>query len=264
MMRPRRVSGTAFLVMATVMALLVITITSRAAAQSATPVASPIPGGVPCTNLFGIALGNACVLVLNGSPDAGPIDVYVDGQLVLQGASFGILGDFIPVTAGERQIQIVPSGDAVDDAVIDSVVDLQEGVAYEVAALGEIADIRLQALPVDTRPLPANTSRLRAVHAAPDAPAIDLALTVGESVLQDLENGEVSEYIALPAGTYDLEARIAGTTDLALPLPGTVLIPNTAYTLYLTGLVEEGSLGATLVPVLISPEIAGAVATPVS
>jgi len=122
----------------------------------------------------------------------------------------------------------------------------------------------MQALPVDTRPLAEDASRVRVMHSAPDAPAIDLALTAGESVIPDLENGDVSDSIGLPANTYDLEARIAGTTDLALPLPGTVFAPATVYTVYVTGLVAEGSLGATLVPVFIAPEIAAASATPVS
>ncbi|MBW3633620.1 MAG: DUF4397 domain-containing protein, partial [Chloroflexi bacterium] len=166
-------------------------------------------------------------------------------------------------TAGERQIQIVPTGTAIADAVLDTRVDLAEGVAYEVAALGAVDDLRLQVLPVDTRPIAENTSRLRVVHASPDAPAIDLALTGGDVVIEDVENREVSEYEVLPSNTYDLEARIAGTTDLALPLPGTVLIPNTTYTVYVTGLVAEGSLGATLVPVFVAPGIAGTAATPI-
>ena len=258
----RRILVAPFLLSA-VTALMVITGVPLVRAQGATPVASPLPGGVPCTNLFGIALGNACVLFLHGSPDAGPVDVYVDGELVLTGASFGVLGDFVPVTAGERQIQIVPAGAAITTAVLDTRVDLDEGIAYEVAALGAVDDLRLQVLPVDTRPLEENTSRLRVVHASPDAPAIDLAITGGDVVLEDLENGEVSDYAVLPSDTYDLEARIAGTTDLALPLPGTILFANTTYTVYVIGLVADGTLGATLVPVFVSPEIAGAAATPV-
>jgi hypothetical protein len=249
-------------IMAAIVALAAMAGLPTVGAQQATPVATPIAGGVPCTNLFGIALGNACVLILHGSPDAGPVDVYVDGELVLEGAVFGVLGDFIPVTAGAHQIQVAPSGAAIDNAIVDAEVDLVEGVAYEVAALGLVEDIRLQALPVDTRPLAPNTSRLRVVHASPDAPAIDLAFTGGDVVVDNLEPGEVSAYVDFASDTYDLEARVAGTTDLALPLPGTVLVPNTVYSVYVTGLVEDGSLGATFVPVLVSPDIAAA--TPVA
>lgn len=257
-----------------VVAAAMLMATSRlphAAAQQATPVAtplpvaaaSPVPGSVPCTNLFGIALGNACVLIVHGSPDAGPVDVYIDGQLVLAGDTFGALGEFIPVPAGEHRIQIVPNGAALDAAVLDGVVTLSDGIAYEVAALGPVDEIRLQALAVDTRPVAANSARLRVVHAATDAPAIDLALTGGDVMREDIAPGEVSAYADFASDVYDLEARVAGTDDLALPLPGIALLPNTVYTLFVTGLVEDGSLGFTLVPVFVSPDIAGAAATPV-
>jgi len=47
----------------------------------------------------------------------------------------------------------------------------------------------------------------------------------------------------VPAGTYDLEARIAGTMDVALALPGIALQDGLTYTAYATGLVADiGSL----------------------
>ena len=76
-------------------------------------------------------------------------------------------------------------------------------------------------------------------------------------VVPDVAFGEASGYADVPAGTYELEARIAGTDDVALPMPGTVLAPNTSYTVYVVGQVADASLGMVLVPVLVSPDIAG-------
>ena len=93
-------------------------------------------------------------------------------------------------------------------------------------------------------------------------PAIDFALLGGEPVIADLEPGEVSDYVELPVALYDFEARVAGATDVAAPIPGILMRPNTVYSIYVIGLVEDGSLTATLVPVLVSPDIAAA--TPVA
>jgi hypothetical protein len=227
-------------------------------------VATPVVSGVPCTNLFGIALGNACVIVVQASPEAGAVDLYVDGQLALASLTYGTLNDFVPVTAGERQLQIVPSGAAVADAVIDTTVFLEDGIAYEVAAVGAADEIAAEVYPVSTTPLPEATARVRVVHASPDAPAVDLAVTGGNVLLDNVAYRDISGYVEIPAGTYELEARVAATSDLALPLPGTLLAPNIVHTIYVLGLVEDASLGAMIVPVLISPDITGAVATPVS
>jgi hypothetical protein len=117
-MRSRRWFPAVFAILGMVAVLAAPLGAQRTSAQTATPVATPvaapIPGSIPCTTLFGIASGNACVLVLHGVAQGGPVDVYVDGQPTVQGAAFGILNDYIPVTAGNRQIQIVPSGTALE------------------------------------------------------------------------------------------------------------------------------------------------------
>jgi hypothetical protein len=229
----------------------------------ATPVASPVAGSVPCTTLFGIVAGNACLLALNGSSDAGPLDLYMDGSFLVPGVTFGTLGDFIPVAAGQHQFQFVPSGAPLTSAVMTTRVDLREGVAYQLAALGPIAAGHTELLPADTRTLPAQTARIRFVHGSDDAPAIDLAITGGVPIIADLRPGTISDVINVPAGTYALEVRRAGTDNVILPLPGTILNPNTSYTFYLIGSQARGSLGVVLVPVLIPPE-AAAVATPIA
>lgn len=250
--RTRRISSVAVAAIAFVLTI------GPLAAQQASPAATPgTLAGEPCTNLFGIALGNACVVVVHASPDAGPIDVYVDDELALPGLTYGTLNDFVPVNAGDRRIRIVPAGAALADAVIDGQVALVDGVAYELAAIGPIDGLDAAVLPVVTDPLAADAARVRLVHAAPDAPAVDIATIGGDVLIADVSFGEASGYAEVPAGTYEVEARIAGTEDVALPMPGTVFAPNTSYTVYVVGQVADASLGMVIVPVLISPDIAG-------
>lgn len=237
------------------------------AAQDATPVAtpmaSPVAGGVPCTALFGIAAGNACVLMLNGSDDAGPLDVYLDGALLIPGESFGTLGDFVPAPAGEHTFQFVPSGAPLENAVLTTRVDLQEGIAYQLAALGPVASLSGRLLPVDTRPLRQEGARLRMLNGSPDAPALDLAITGGVPIVADLRRGAVSPAIDVPSGTYALEVREAGTDTVLLPLPGTALNPNTSYTFFVIGTQRGGTFGVILVPVAVPPAaLAGATPVP--
>lgn len=232
--------------------------------QVATPVASPVAGGVPCTTLFGITPGNACLLVLHGSRDAGPLDLYIDGALAIPGTAFAGLGDFIPVAAGEHVFQFVPSGAAPETAIDSFTANLLDGVAYEVAVLGPVAEIQGQILPVDTRPIMENNTRIRMVNGSTEPGPVDLSIAGGVPLVVDLGPGQTSIPIEVPSGTYALEVRAAGTTDILLPLPGTNLFPNTTYTFYLTGNAADGTLGISLVPVLIPPDLAAPAATPVA
>ena len=93
-----------------VVAAAMLIATSRlphAAAQQATPVAtplpvaaaSPVPGSVPCTDLFGIALGNACVLIVHGSPEACKEHI---GRYVANGVTTPALA-VLPFGVDQRQ-----------------------------------------------------------------------------------------------------------------------------------------------------------------
>jgi hypothetical protein len=244
---------------------------TRLSAQDATPVASPvispvaspIAGSVPCTALFGIAEGQACLLTLNGTAALGALDLYIDGTLAVAGIPFASLGEYIPVSAGEHEFALVPSGQPPANAAIVRRGTLAEGTAYELSTFGAGSDLRVLILPVDTRPLAEGTSRLRLVHGSPDIPALDLAITGGVPLVRGVPPGQASPAIDVPTGVYELEVRVAGTEDVLLPLPGIALLPNTTYSVYVSGSPAQGSLGATLAPVFIAPDIAAS-ATPVA
>lgn len=247
------------LVVLLVASLLAFAPLPQVRAQSATPSAS---APIPCTDLFGIAdPETGCVLIIHAAPDAGPVDVYLDGDLALSGAEFGILGDFLPVPAGAHQVQVAPAGGDPADSVIDTELTIESGVAYEVAAVGVGGAYQLVPVVVDSTPVSSEEARVRVVHAGPDAPAVDVAVTEGDVLISDLAYLESSEALIVPAATYDLEVRPAGTTDVAFALPGTVLEGGFAYSVYAIGLLADGTLGAIIVPLQLD---AAALATPVA
>jgi hypothetical protein len=80
---------------------------------------------------------------------------------------------------------------------------------------------------------------VRFFHGSPDAPAVDIAVTGGPVLFANVPFQTGTEYLEVPAGSYDLEARIAGTMDVALALPGIELQDGLTYTAYATGLVAD-------------------------
>ncbi|MBL8944834.1 MAG: DUF4397 domain-containing protein [Myxococcales bacterium] len=85
----------------------------------------------------------------------------------------------------------------------------------------------------DTTTGPGDVAQIRVVHAAPEAPNVDIYVAGStDPVITDLAYGEASDYLEVPAGTYDFEVRAAGapaedapvysTGDLDLPAGATV------------------------------------------
>jgi hypothetical protein len=249
-MLSRRLSSIAFsgVVPVLVSALLLGAAAPAAAGQSA---ATPEAGAMACTEALGIgAEGDACINVIHASPDAPAVDVYVDGEAALTEFEFGTASGWVAVPAGEHQIQVAAAGSDVESAVIDVEAELMAGEAYEIAATGLLAEIAPQIYPVNLSAVGSEEepmARIRVVHASPDAPAVDVAVTGGDVLISELAFPDASEYLEVPAGSYDLEVRPAGATDVVLELPGVELEGGTAYSVYAIGLAGDGSL--TVLPV---------------
>jgi LPXTG-motif cell wall-anchored protein len=64
----------------------------------------------------------------------------------------------------------------------------------------------------------------------------------------NIEFKGVGDYLPVDAGTYDLEARLAGTDTVALSVPGVALEEGTVYTVWAMGLAGGGEPALAAVP----------------
>lgn len=195
--------------------------------------------------------GTAFVRIAHLSPDAPAVDVRFNGAYLVQDAPFQAVTGYLPVPAGEARIQVSPAG-ATQPVVIDSTLTLSPNTSYTVAATGLLSanDLRPIVL-VDDRTTSGSQAKVRFVHASPDAPAVDVAVTGGPVIFGDVAFRENSDPAGVPGGTYNLEVRVAGTTAVALQLPGVGLASNTNYTVFAIGQLSNGSLAA--LPVVDAP-----------
>ena len=182
--------------------------------------------------------GDARLRVLHASPDAPAVDVYLDGSEAVSDLAFGSITDYVPVPSGAHAVQVFPSSaNGSGTPVIDvPTLTLDAGKDYTVAAVGKLADIEPVVL-VDNNGAPAaGNAHIRVVHASPDAPNVDIFAAGAGVVVPDLAFKEASAYLPLPAGSYDLEVRGAGSQTAVLSLPDTQLEAGRVYTAFAIGL----------------------------
>jgi hypothetical protein len=119
---------------------------------------------------------------------------------------------------------------------------LEAGTDYTVAAVGVLDSIEALVL-VDNNAAPAEgQAHIRVIHTSPDAPAVDVAVSGGDVLIADLEFGQASQYVPVPAGSYDLEVRVAGTEDVAIDIPGFVADAGAIFSVFAVGQLADGSL----------------------
>jgi hypothetical protein len=190
----------------------------------------------------------ARVRVVHASPDAPAVDVWVNGSVAFSNAPFKGITAYAGLDAATYNVQVSPTG-ATEPIVIDADLNLAAGTDYTVVAVGQLANIEPLVL-VDNNSAPAaGMAHVRFVHASPDAPAVDIAVTGGPVLFSNVAFKGVGDYLPVNAGTYDLEARVAGTDTVALSVPGVALAEGGVYTIFAMGLLE-GEPALTAVPSL--------------
>ncbi len=158
----------------------------------------------------------AGVRVVHASPDAPNVDVLVDDAQVLSSVPYLGSSSYLEVPAGTRNIKVNAAGTTT--TVIDADVPLTAGADYTVIAGGLVSDIAPIVVEDDRSAPPTGNAKVRAVHGAPSAPAVDIYVTapgadlaVATPTLTSVPFGTASGYLAIPAGEYQLRVTPAGS-----------------------------------------------------
>ena len=168
-------------------------------------------GAAPAT-----AADTATVSVLHAVPDT-PVDVYANGERLIDDFQPGTLTDPLQLPAGEYDLALFPA-DAADGSGTPLVsadgVAVPAGANATVAAhLTEAGQPVLTPFVNDTSAVPAGEGRVVVRHTAA-APAVDVRAG-GQVVAPDLTAPDEAA-LTVPAGTVSADVVLAGTDTVAI------------------------------------------------
>jgi uncharacterized protein DUF4397 len=185
----------------------------------------------------GCGTDHATVRIVQASPDAGNVDIAVDGNTVVTDLAFGSISPasgYLTVAAGNRRVEVRDTGTTTD--LINSTVDFATHGAYTLLASGKITDnTEALLLKTDDNSAPSSGNiKLRVIHDAPDAPnkgtlntcdfppCVDVYvvapgtdITNVSATIPSLAYQQASDYQSLTAGTYEII--MTDSTDPAKP-----------------------------------------------
>jgi hypothetical protein len=179
------------------------------------------------------------LMVVHASPDAPGVDFLVDGTKQNSAAlTFPNNTAYLDILSGSRNLKVNAAGTTT--TVINATVPFTKNTNYTLFAVDSLSKISTVLL-TDNLAAPASgNAHVRFVHLSPNAPAVDIAVTGGSVLLPNTAFKGSTAFTPVLAGTYNLEVRVAGTTNVALPLPGVVLQAGKIYTVF-----AKGFLGGT-------------------
>ena len=187
------------------------------------------------------------VRIFHASPNAPAVDIYLNNKIIARNLSYKQFTPYVSVAPGVYNVRIFPTGTTASP-VINTNYTFRANVIQTIAASGNLNDIEL--LPFEEPKLPQvpGKAHVRFVHLSPNTPAVDITLPNGNVIFKDISFEETSEYIPLSAGTYTLQARPTGTTNVVLTVPNVNLRTGRYYTVYAIGLLNETPALEVVIP----------------
>jgi hypothetical protein len=162
--------------------------------------------------------GEDLIRVAHMIPDFPAVDVYVDGseEPVIADLEYTEVTEYVPLGAGDHQIRVTPAGSSAL-TIYDQQVSVPSGNITAVAlptpdesggsgnGMTTTTGFQLELYGDQNTPPEESisNSRIRVVHAAPDAPPVNVM--VGQTtVFENVAFGEAG-YYDLPAGDYEFD-----------------------------------------------------------
>ena len=195
-----------------------------------------ILGASGCRNGAHDAGEAASVRLINAVPDAGGLDVSVNGRRVWKRATFRSSTGYQAVASGTYPVTL--DADGPGTTLLTQSLSFDKNQSYTLLALGQAGGrnaAQVQVLP-DEKPerLASGKASVRLVNASPGAPSIDLVVNTIVGV-KGVAYGRRSGPLALDGGAYDLQLAAAGTATMLTGPVHLSLAPGHAYTLIAMG-----------------------------
>ena len=165
--------------------------------------------------------GGGRLRLVHISPDAGPVDIVLDGDTIARNLAYRGASDYLDASAGGHTLQVSTTG--TSNVLLDSDVSIADGTDYTALVADTVASLKLIVLTDDNGPPPAGKIKVRAVHGSPHAGRVDVYVTTPEDpitgatpALTNVQFGQFSPYLDADAGSYQVRVTPTGTTDVLI------------------------------------------------
>lgn len=178
------------------------------------------------------------VRAIHASPDAPAVDIFVNDDFdepLLADVPFGAASDYLEVEPGTYNVKVTPAGN-IGVIAIDANLEFAAGTRYSVYATDVLASISPYVLVDDNRPV-ATEAKVRVVHLAPGAGAVDIYvtepggdITTLSPTFANVDFRDETGYVGLAGGEYEITVTPAGTKDAAIGPVDIVISDGGVYT----------------------------------
>jgi hypothetical protein len=204
--------------------------------------------------------GNAAVRIIHGSADAPTVAIDVGDDAAPEITDFARFDDTgvagVPLPSGTALQIAIWAGSPLAKVTVFTTPALPEGGELFVIATGLLSKqpretdgfALLAVAPTGSIGFIKQNPSVFALHASPDAPAVDIY--AGSAMLvESLAFGELSNKVQVPPGAYTLDFKATGTSGTAASATTPSLAAGERYLAVASGFLSAGTPAFQLIPV---------------
>ncbi|MBS3736682.1 MAG: DUF4397 domain-containing protein [Candidatus Bipolaricaulota bacterium] len=181
------------------------------------------------------------VRFLHLSPDAGPVDIWIDGRLVEQELTFKEDTDYVEINPDQHRI-ICKTEDGPDTVVLNSLFPFREDKQYTVALTGDRMSDDLQLLfVIDNCPPTQRLAQVKFTNAIQNSPQADLSIKYGPVLYSRVSFRTGGGCRLIPPDSYLFSLTESESGDL-IAQKELELQAETRYNIFTTRSQEDGGI----------------------
>lgn len=191
----------------------------------------------------------ATIRFVHASPDAPAVDVYVNDREVFSNAAFKRVTNYTPLDAGTYTVKVFPAtANGQGNPAVQAQVTLNGGWDYTLAAVGKLANIQAKLISDNLNTPGQGKTKVRAYHFSPNAPAVNVGVKDGSTLVRGLSFPNATDYITADSGRLNLVVQDAGNNALVTEIPNVNLTSNSVQSVFVFGLAgnETPALSTSL------------------
>ncbi len=180
---------------------------------------------------------NSFIRFLHASPGTPAVDIYTDGNLVLNNLAYNQTSEYLVVGPENMHVQVYPSGEDTDP-LLDTELTIPPSETITTAIIGMAPDISLLPIYFDVAVRDNDDALIRFANLSPALSEVSLAIEDGAILFSDVGYSQVTNYQVIDPENYLLQLFMANEEGNILASGSVEVVPRYAFTVYAIGITE--------------------------
>lgn len=172
--------------------------------------------------------------LLHASPNMQPVDVYANSSPIALGLAYRGFTEYLQMIPGRYNIQIFRAG-TTGPALLNTTIELPVQSINTAVIIGLSPNIAMKTFFETVIQIPPGQLYLRFANLVPNSPDMDLVLSDGTRLFEDVTFGMATNYRPITAGIYAFNLVQSDTDTRLLYVPNISLGEGRFYTIYAVG-----------------------------